>query len=112
MKSKVENPKKMVSCEVETTLQIIGGRWKVLIIRELLLGIRRFGELQRALPGITQKMLTQQLREMEQDGIVHREVYPEIPPKVEYSLTYLGESLQPILHAMHEWGAKHLSVNS
>ena len=112
MKSKVENPKKMVSCEVETTLQIIGGRWKVLIIRELLLGIRRFGELQRALPGITQKMLTQQLREMEQDGIVHREVYPEIPPKVEYSLTSLGESLQPILHAMHEWGAKHLSVNS
>lgn len=112
MKSKVENPKKMVSCEVETTLQIIGGRWKVLIIRELLLGVRRFGELQRALPGITQKMLTQQLREMEQDGIVHREVYPEIPPKVEYSLTSLGESLQPILHAMHEWGAKHLSVNS
>ncbi|MGB3758641.1 MAG: helix-turn-helix domain-containing protein [Rivularia sp. (in: cyanobacteria)] len=112
MKMKVENPKKMVSCEVETTLQIIGGRWKVLIIRELLLGIRRFGELQRALPGVTQKMLTQQLREMEQDGIVHREVYAEIPPKVEYSLTSLGESLQPILNAMHEWGAKQLSVSS
>ncbi|MEM7714749.1 MAG: helix-turn-helix domain-containing protein [Cyanobacteria bacterium P01_A01_bin.68] len=112
MKSKVENSKKMVSCEVEITLQIIGGRWKVLIIRELLLGVRRFGELQRALPGVTQKMLTQQLREMEQDGIVHREVYPEIPPKVEYSLTPLGESLQPILLAMHEWGAKQLSVNS
>ncbi len=109
---KVENPKKMVSCEVETTLQIIGGRWKVLIIRELLLGIRRFGELQRALPGVTQKMLTQQLREMEQDGIVHREVYAEIPPKVEYSLTSLGESLQPILNAMHEWGAKQLTVSS
>jgi DNA-binding HxlR family transcriptional regulator len=109
---KAENPKKMVSCEVETTLQIIGGRWKVLIIRELLLGIRRFGELQRALPGITQKMLTQQLREMEQDGIVHRKVYAEVPPKVEYSLTPLGESLQPILKAMHEWGAKRLSVNS
>ena len=112
MKSKVENSKKMVSCEVEITLQIIGGRWKVLIIRELLLGVRRFGELQRALPGVTQKMLTQQLREMEQDGIVYREVYPEIPPKVEYSLTSLGKSLQPILHAMHEWGAKQLSVNS
>ncbi|MEL6459612.1 MAG: helix-turn-helix domain-containing protein [Cyanobacteria bacterium J06641_2] len=112
MKSKVENSKKMISCEVETTLQIIGGRWKVLIIRELLLGVKRFGELQRALPGITQKMLTQQLREMEQDGIVNREVYPEIPPKVEYSLTSLGESLQPILNAMHEWGAKQLSVNS
>ncbi|MBV6623575.1 MAG: helix-turn-helix transcriptional regulator [Rivularia sp. (in: Bacteria)] len=112
MKAKAVNPKKTVSCEVETTLQVIGGRWKVLIIRELLLGVKRFGELQRALPGVTQKMLTQQLREMEQDGIVHREVYPEIPPKVEYSLTSLGESLQPILNAMHEWGAKRLSVNS
>ncbi|AFY52940.1 putative transcriptional regulator [Rivularia sp. PCC 7116] len=112
MKPKVGNPKKAVSCEVETTLQVIGGRWKVLIIRELLLGIRRFGELQRALPGVTQKMLTQQLREMEQDGIIHREVYAEIPPKVEYSLTSLGESLQPILNAMHEWGAKRLSANS
>ena len=108
MKRLVENSKKMVSCEVETTLQIIGGRWKVLIIRELLLGVRRFGELQRALPGVTQKMLTQQLREMEQHEIVHRKVYAEVPPKVEYSLTPLGESLQPILHAMHEWGAKHL----
>ncbi len=112
MKAKAENSKKMVSCEVETTLQIIGGRWKVLIIRELLQGVRRFGELQRALPGITQKMLTQQLREMEHHGIVHREVYAEIPPKVEYSLTPLGESLQPILDAMHEWGAKRLSVIS
>jgi DNA-binding HxlR family transcriptional regulator len=112
MKRLVENSKKAVSCEVETTLQIIGGRWKVLIIRELLLGVRRFGELQRALPGVTQKMLTQQLREMEQDGIVHRKVYAEVPPKVEYSLTSLGDSLQPILKAMHEWGAKQLSVNS
>ena len=111
MKAKMDNSKKMVSCEVETTLQIIGGRWKVLIIRELLPGVKRFGELQRALQGITQKMLTQQLREMEQHGIVHRQVYPEIPPKVEYSLTPLGESLQPILNAMHEWGAKHLKVN-
>lgn len=112
MKRLAENSKKMVSCEVEATLQIIGGRWKVLIIRELLLGVRRFGELQRALPGVTQKMLTQQLREMEQDGIVHRKVYAEVPPKVEYSLTSLGESLQPILEAMHEWGAKQLSVSS
>jgi DNA-binding HxlR family transcriptional regulator len=110
--TKAENLKKMVSCEVETTLQIIGGRWKVLIIRELLQGVRRFGELQRALPGITQKMLTQQLREMEHHEIIHREVYAEIPPKVEYSLTPLGQSLQPILDAMHEWGAKRLSVIS
>ena len=112
MKTKAENDKKMVSCEVETTLQIIGGRWKVLIIRELLQGVRRFGELQRTLVGITQKMLTQQLREMEKDGIIHRKVYAEIPPKVEYSLTPLGESLQPILNAMHEWGAKHLSAKN
>jgi DNA-binding HxlR family transcriptional regulator len=83
-----------------------------LIIRELLQGVRRFGELQRALPGITQKMLTQQLREMEHHEIIHREVYAEIPPKVEYSLTPLGQSLQPILDAMHEWGAKRLSVIS
>jgi DNA-binding HxlR family transcriptional regulator len=75
---------------VETTLKVIGGRWKVLIIRELMLGVKRFGELQRALPGITQKMLTQQLREMEEDGIIHRQVYAQIPPKVEYSLTPLG----------------------
>ncbi|CEJ44901.1 winged helix-turn-helix transcriptional regulator [Umezakia ovalisporum] len=94
------------TCEVETTLKIIGGRWKVLIIRELISGVKRFGELQRGLPGITQKMLTQQLREMEEDGIVHREVYAQIPPKVEYSLTSLGESLLPILYAMHEWAVK------
>jgi DNA-binding HxlR family transcriptional regulator len=97
------------TCEVETTLKVIGGRWKVLIIRELMTGVKRFGELQRSLPGITQKMLTQQLREMEEDGIIHREIYPQIPPKVEYSLTPLGESLQPILYAMHEWAIQHLS---
>jgi len=75
----------------------------------LMLGVKRFGELQRALPGITQKMLTQQLREMEDDGIIHRQVYAQIPPKVEYSLTPVGVSLQPILYAMHEWGVKHLA---
>ncbi|MBW4562125.1 MAG: helix-turn-helix transcriptional regulator [Mojavia pulchra JT2-VF2] len=98
-----------LTCAVETTLDVIGGRWKVLIIRELMAGVKRFGELQRALPGITQKMLTQQLREMEEDGIIHREVYPQIPPKVEYSLTPLGESLQPILNAMHEWAVQNFS---
>lgn len=86
---------------------MIGGRWKVLIIRELMADVKRFGELQRALSGITQKMLTQQLREMEEDGIIHREIYPQIPPKVEYSLTPLGKSLQPILYAMHEWAVQH-----
>jgi DNA-binding HxlR family transcriptional regulator len=108
MKAEAESDRKL-TCEVETTLRVIGGRWKVLIIRELITGVKRFGELQRALPGITQKMLTQQLREMEEDGIVHRQVYAQIPPKVEYSLTTLGESLKPILYAMHEWAVEHLS---
>jgi DNA-binding HxlR family transcriptional regulator len=100
------------TCAVETTIRIIGGRWKVLIIRELIIGVKRFGELQRSLPGITQKMLTQQLREMEEDGIIHREVYPQIPPKVEYSLTALGESLKPVLYAMHDWAAQNITPNS
>ena len=96
-----------IECHVEVTLNLIGGRWKVLILRELTKEIKRFGELQRGLNGITQKMLTQQLREMERDGIIHREVYPQIPPKVEYSLTPLGESLKPVLWAMHEWGVQY-----
>ena len=94
-------------CAVETTLDIIGGRWKVLILRQLLFGVKRFNELHRALSGITQKMLTQQLREMEDDGIIHREVYAQVPPKVEYSLTPLGHSLTPILEAMHQWGVQY-----
>jgi|SRR6476661_1786577 len=98
-----------ISCTVEATLRVIGGRWKVLILRELFQGVKRFGELHRALNGITQKMLTQQLREMEQDGIIHREVYLQVPPKVEYSLTELGKTLQPILDAMHDWGIKYLN---
>lgn len=106
MKAEAENYTRL-TCEVETTLRVIGGRWKVLIIRELMVGVKRFGELQRSLSGITQKMLTQQLRELEEDGIIHRQVYPEIPPKVEYSLTPLGETLKPILDAMHQWGVKH-----
>jgi len=108
MKAEAENYSRL-TCEVETTLKVIGGRWKVLIIKELMPGVKRFGELQRALSGITQKMLTQQLREMEEDGIIHRQIYPQIPPKVEYSLTPLGESLQPILYAMHEWAVEHYS---
>lgn len=94
------------TCPAETALKAISGRWKLLIIGELWSEVRRFGELQRSLDGITQKMLTQQLREMEQDGIIHREVYLQIPPKVEYSLTPLGESLKPIIEAMHELGTK------
>ena len=99
--------KKNVSCPVETTLAVIGGRWKVLILQQLLDGVKRFNELHRVLAGITHKTLTQQLREMEADGIVNRKVYPQIPPKVEYSLTILGKTLKPILMAMHEWSERH-----
>lgn len=95
------------NCPALKTLQAITGRWKMLILWELFDGVKRFSELQKALPGITQKMLTQQLRELEADEIIHREVYPQIPPKVEYSLTALGKSLQPILESMHDWGIKY-----
>lgn len=97
-----------LTCAVESTLEVIGGRWKVLILRELLQGVRRFNELHRSLHGITQKMLTQQLRELEEDGIIHREVYLQVPPKVEYSLTETGKTLKPVLDAMHDWGIKYL----
>lgn len=99
------------SCAVESTIQVIGGRWKVLILQELFSGVKRFAQLHRALNGITQKMLTQQLRELEQDGIIHREVYPEVPPKVEYSLTPLGQTLRPVLNVMHEWGIQYLTLS-
>ena len=99
---------KEAQCPVEGTLRIIGGRWKLLILKELFQETKRFGELHRSLNGITQKMLTQQLRELEKDGIIIRKVYPQIPPKVEYSLTQTGQSLRPILDLMHEWGARHL----
>lgn len=98
---------KNVSCLVETTLAVIGGRWKVLVLQQLFGGVQRFNELHRALAGITHKTLTQQLREMEADGIINRKVYPQIPPKVEYSLTPLGKTLKPVLTAMHEWAAGH-----
>lgn len=93
---------------MEVTLKRLGGRWKVLILRELFTGVKRFGQLQRALTGITQKVLTQQLRELEDDGLIQRRIYPEIPPKVEYSLTPHGQTLWPVLEAMHHWGLRHL----
>jgi len=96
-------PEKTANCPVETTLEVIGGRWKVLILQQLIDGVKRFNGMHRALGGITHKTLTQQLREMEGDGLIHRKVYQQIPPKVEYSLTPLGESLQPVLQAMHDW---------
>lgn len=96
--------RKAAKCPAETTLEVIGGRWKVLILWQLLQGVKRFSELQRALKGISQKMLTQQLREMERDRIIAREVFPQVPPKVEYSLTPHGESLRTVVEAMCEWG--------
>lgn len=94
------------NCPAEIALKVINGRWKLLILNQLFLGTKRFGQLQRELSGITQKVLTQQLRELEIDGIVSRTVYPEIPPKVEYSLTALGESLKPLTEVMHDWGVQ------
>jgi DNA-binding HxlR family transcriptional regulator len=91
-------------CPAETTLDVIGGRWKVPILWHLFQGTRRFSELRRGLDGVTQKMLTQQLRELEAEGIVNRKVYPQVPPKVEYSLTGEGQSLKPVVEAMCKWG--------
>ena len=92
------------TCPATRTVGIIGGRWKLIILWHLLNAVQRYSELQRCLPGVTPKMLTQQLRELEEDGIVHREVYPQVPPKVEYSLTPRGESLRPVIYAISEWG--------
>ncbi|HZN69867.1 MAG TPA: helix-turn-helix domain-containing protein [Tepidisphaeraceae bacterium] len=90
-------------CPAETTIDVIGGRWKIPILWHLFTGTKRFSELRRALPDCTQKMLTQQLRELERDGVVRRKVYPEVPPKVEYSLTERGKSLKPVVKAMCVW---------
>jgi DNA-binding HxlR family transcriptional regulator len=96
------------NCPVEATMSVIGGKWKTLIIHHLLDGTKRFNELKRLLPNVTQRMLTSQLRELEAMGIIHREIYPQIPPKVEYSLTETGLTLEPVLWKMHEWGLKLL----
>lgn len=98
---------KDTNCPAEFTLAMIGGRWKIPIIFHLLAGRQRFSELSRALNGVTQKMLTQQLREMERNGLVERKVFAQVPPKVEYSLTDLGRSLLPVVDAMCQWGEKH-----
>ena len=95
------------ACPVATTVQIIGNKWKLLILRNLLVRPWRFNELQKSLEGISQKVLTESLRSMESDGIVIRTVFPEVPPRVEYSLSELGETIRPILDAMKEWGEKY-----
>lgn len=95
------------ACPVETTLTLISDKWKVLILRDLLPGTKRFGELKKSIGHVSQKVLTAQLRQMEQSGLVNRKVYAEMPPKVEYSLTDVGYSLKPILDAMWTWGEEY-----
>lgn len=97
-------------CPVEATLEMIGGKWKGVILYHLLEKTHRFGELKKAMPGVTQRMLTKQLRELERDGIIHRKVYAEVPPKVEYSLTEIGESLREVVMMMREWGQKRFGI--
>ena len=92
------------ACPVETTLTLIGDKWKVLILRDLMPGTKRFGELKKSVGNVSQKVLTAQLRAMEASGLVNRKVYAEVPPRVEYSLTELGKSLKPILDSMYAWG--------
>lgn len=99
--------KTLPACPVETTLTLISDKWKVLILRDLLTGTKRFGELKRSVGDVSQKVLTAQLRQMEEVGLVKRTVYPEVPPRVEYALTELGYSLKPILDAMRSWGEEY-----
>ena len=100
---------KQETCPAESTAKLIGGRWKIVILWYLFQGVKRFSELQRALTGVSQKVLTQQLRDLERDGIVTRTVYAQVPPKVEYAVTSLGFSLKPVVEAMHHWGLAHKS---
>ena len=102
MEKAVKN--ELPACPVETTLTLIGDKWKVLILRDLMPGTKRFGELKKSVGNVSQKVLTAQLRAMEENGFVHRQVYAEVPPRVEYSLTDLGRSLKPILDSMWAWG--------
>ena len=103
--------KELPICPVETTLTLISDRWKVLILRDLFTGTKRFGELKKSLTGISQKVLTANLRDMEANGLLTRKVYPEVPPRVEYTLTEIGESLKPILGAMFDWGMDYKAKN-
>ena len=96
-------------CPVEAALGVIGGKWKPLILYQLLQGTKRFGELQRSIPAVTRHMLTTQLRELERDGVVHRQVYAEVPPRVEYSLTKFGQDLEPVLLSLLSWGEQYIN---
>ncbi len=104
--------KQLPACPVETTLTLISDKWKVLILRDLMPGTKRFGELKKSIGHVTQKVLTAQLREMEANGLLTRTVYAEVPPRVEYTLTELGYSLKPILDAMGHWGEAYQAKNA
>ena len=108
----MEAAKELPACPVETTLMLISDKWKVLILRDLMPGTRRFGELKKSIGTVSQKVLTAQLRDMEAKGLVTRRVYAEVPPRVEYSLTDLGRSLKPILDAMWSWGEEYKAKNA
>lgn len=108
--SELKTVKELPACPVETTLTLIGDKWKVLILRDLLTGTKRFGELKKSVGNVSQKVLTSQLRDMEESGLVDRKVYAEVPPRVEYSLTELGKSLNPILDAMKCWGEDYKNL--
>lgn len=105
--SESKTVKELPACPVETTLTLIGDKWKVLILRDLLTGTKRFGELKKSIENVSQKVLTAQLRAMEENGLLTRTVYAEVPPRVEYTLTDLGKSLKPILDAMWNWGEEY-----
>ena len=108
----MQTAKELPACPVETTLMLIGDKWKVLILRDLMTGTKRFGKLKKSIGSVSQKVLTAQLRDMEANGLVHRQVYAEVPPRVEYSLTELGRSLKPILDAMWTLGEGYKAQNS
>lgn len=103
--------KDLPACPVETTLTLIGDKWKVLILRDLMPGTKRFGELKKSIGSVSQKVLTAQLRTMEDSGLLTRTVYSEVPPRVEYTLTELGQSLKPILDSMQSWGEDYKAKN-
>ena len=104
------NEQELAQCPVNYTIGLIGGRWKTLIIYNLSAGTMRFSELRKSLPGVTEKMLTQQLRELEKDGLVDRKVYLEVPPRVEYSLSATGKTLGPVMNNIAQWGLNHIKT--
>ena len=109
--SEAKPAKPLPACPVETALSLISDKWKVLIVRDLLGGTKRFGELKKSIGGVSQKVLTTQLRQMEASGLLTRRVYPEVPPRVEYTLTALGYSLKPVLDALWNWGEAYKSLH-